>query len=279
MTELVPFINWSYFFAAWHVSGRFPEIFNHPEKGAQAKELYDDAQTLLNKIINENLLHVHAVAGIFPACSDEDDIVIYNNEFRKEIITRLPQLRNQQALAGEPNLCLADFLLPTTAAQADKLGLFALTSGIGLNELIRTYKAAHDDYNAIMAKALADRLAEACAEWLHRKLFREYAVISENNPDKLTGIRPAVGYPSCPDHSMKRDIFGLLNAEKEIGITLTESYMMLPETSVCGFIFFRPQARYFSVGKIDARQLADYSARRGMRTGELKRLMPENVLA
>ena len=277
LEEFFPFINWNYFFAAWSLRGRFPAIFNHPEKGRAAKELYEDAQQLLSNIMSEKLLQTHAVAQIFPVCAEEDDIILYTDESRSSILKRLPQLRNQEAQQNKPNLCLADFIMPTTHPQTDYAGLFTLSSGFGLNELTKLFKKTQNDYKAIMAKALADRLAEACAIWLQRKIYHEYALLTGNNPNTVSGIRPAVGYPCCPDHSMKKDIFEVLQVEREIGMQLTESYMMLPETSICGYLFFRPQARYFSVGKIDAEQLDDYAARRGMSIDELKRLMPNNV--
>jgi len=279
LEKLLPFINWNHFFAAWSVSGRFPAIFNHPKKGAAAKELYDDAQQLLNKIVAEKLLQTHAVVQIFPACAEEDDIILYTDENRSGTLKRLPQLRNQKIQRNKPNLCLADFITPVTFPQTDYVGLFTLSSGFGLDELTNNYKEKKDDYSAIMAKALADRLAEACAIWLHLKVYREYAAVTGNNSGAVSGIRPAIGYPCCPDHSMKKDIFEVLQVEKEIGMQLTESYMMLPETSVCGYLFFRPQANYFSVGKINAEQLADYAARRGMSINKLKRLMPKNVFS
>jgi 5-methyltetrahydrofolate--homocysteine methyltransferase len=271
LSDLVPFIDWSFFFASWEITGRYPDIFNHPSKGKQAKELYDDAQKLLAEIIANRSLQANAIAVIYPANSEGDDILLFTDDSRTTLLATLPQLRNQELQRdGAPNLCLSDFVAP--ADTKDYIAAFALTSGLGLKALTDRYQAANDEYSAIMAKAIANRLAEAFAVYLHHEIA---ALIGKS--ENHLGIRAAYGYPACPDHSGKRDLFDLMNVEQAIGVALTENYMMMPESSICGLIIANPAARYFSVGKIDEEQLLDYARRKQMPVAQLRKLLAHNL--
>ena len=271
LSDIVPFIDWSFFFASWELPGRYPDIFNHPSKGKQAKALYDDAQKLLAEIIAHRSLQANAIAVIYPANSKDDDILLFTNDARTTLLATLPQLRNQERQRDEtPNLCLSDFVAPI--GTKDYIATFALTTGIGLKALAGRYQAANDEYSAIMAKAIANRLAEAFAVYLHHEIA---ALIGKS--ENHIGIRAAYGYPACPDHSSKRDLFDLMNVEQAIGAKLTESYMMVPESSICGLIITNPAARYFSVGKIDEEQLNDYARRKQMPVARLRKLLAHNL--
>jgi 5-methyltetrahydrofolate--homocysteine methyltransferase len=250
--ELRPYIDWQFFFHAWELKGKFPAILDRPA----ARELYDDALALLDELP----VRARGVYGFWPAASDGDDIVVQHDNGE----LRFCLLRQQSAYGdSRPNRCLADYVAPSS----DHLGAFAVTAGIGLDELVARFEAEHDDYRAIMAKALADRLAEAFAESLHEVARREWYETGEKLPneqliqERYRGIRPAFGYPACPDHSEKRKLFDLLGAE-EVGITLTESFAMLPGASVSGIYLAHPQARYFSVGRIARDQVEDYARRK-----------------
>jgi 5-methyltetrahydrofolate--homocysteine methyltransferase len=272
LTDLIPLIDWSFFFAAWEVKGRYPDIFDHPAKGKQAKALFDDAQQMLDDIVHHEWLQANAIAVVYPANSRADDIVLYADDSRADVLLTLPQLRNQELHKdGSPNLCLSDFIAPE--GTNDYIAAFALTTGIGLTALADRFRANNDDYRAIMAKALADRLAEAFAEYIHREVALLMGADEQNS-----GIRPAFGYPACPDHSTKRDIFDVMNVEQYTGISLTENYMMMPETSVSGIIITNPAATYFSVGKIDEEQLHDYARRKKMPVEQLRRLLANNLM-
>ena len=281
LAEIVPYIDWSYFFPVWEMRGRYPEILEHPVYGEEARKLYADARALLDEIVEKRLLRAHAVIGIYPAVSEGDDILIYPGS---ETPVRLPQLRNQEA-GREVNLCLADFLLPADGDATDYIGAFAVTAGDGMTELEARFREAGDDYGAIMVKALGDRLAEAFAEHLHMLVRRtlwgyaadENLTVEEMLRNRYTGFRPAFGYPAAPDHSQKRDLFRLLDVQEEIGIELTDSFMMTPAASVSGLIFAAPEARNFGVGKIDGEQLRDYARRRGMSAETLSVLMPQHL--
>jgi 5-methyltetrahydrofolate--homocysteine methyltransferase len=271
ISELVPFIDWSFFFASWEITGRYPDIFNHPSKGKQAKELYDDAQRMLTEIIAHRSLQANAIAVVYPANSDGDDIVLFTDDTRTTVLATLPQLRNQELQKdGAPNLCLSDFVAP--AGTNDYMAMFALTTGLGLDALADRYRAVHDEYSVIMAKALANRLAEAFAVYLHHELA---ALIGKS--ETHLGIRAAYGYPACPDHSGKRALFDLMRVEEAIGVQLTESYMMVPESSICGLVIPNPAARYFAVGKIDEEQLLDYARRKQMPVAQLRKLLAHNL--
>jgi 5-methyltetrahydrofolate--homocysteine methyltransferase len=272
LAELVPLIDWSPFFHTWELQGTYPRIFENPDWGARAKELFDDAQALLARIVKEKLLTAKAAYGFFPANSVGEDIEVYTDETRHGLATTFHTLR-QQSDKGErePNLALADFIAPLETGKLDWLGAFAVTTGHGLDVLVAQFERDHDDYSAILAKALADRLAEAFAEWLHRRARAEWgygkdeALSTEDLiREKYRGIRPAPGYPACPDHTEKRPLFDLIHAEERAGVVLTESYAMLPAAAVSGFFFAHPDARYFQVGRLGADQVKDYQRRKGL---------------
>jgi 5-methyltetrahydrofolate--homocysteine methyltransferase len=272
LAELRNYIDWTPFFQTWELKGRYPAILEHPDFGTEARKLLADAHALLDDIITRKLLRAHAVYGLYPANTvDTDDIAVFDNESRQTVRARLFQLRQQSIKEGQPNLCLADFIAPLESGRADYIGLFAVQAGDGLEELVQHYESQHDDYNSIMVKALADRLAEAFAERLHQRVRTEfwgYAAAETFTNDELIGeayrgIRPAPGYPACPDHTEKKVIFEILGAEKRIGLHLTESMAMYPAAAVSGLYFAAPEARYFSVGQISKEQVADYASRKG----------------
>ena len=280
LEEISQYIDWSPFFQTWELSGRYPAILDHPEKGKHARELFDDAQAMLQKIIDEKWLQAQAVVGFFPANSvDHDDINIYTDEQRTEVQLQLHGIRQQMVKQGAPNLCLSDYLQPQSSGVADYIGAFIVTTGIGIEEKLAEFEADHDDYNSIMLKAMADRLAEAFAELMHKKVRRElwaYAAEEELTNDQLIaekyqGIRPAPGYPACPDHTEKALLWKLLEADERSEVTLTDSYAMYPASSVSGFYFAHPDARYFGTGRIGQNQVEDYARRKGMTKAEVER--------
>jgi 5-methyltetrahydrofolate--homocysteine methyltransferase len=274
---LVPFIDWSPFFHTWELRGVYPKILQHEKHGEEARKLFADAQSLLNRIINEKLIQTRCVYGIFPANRVGDDVEIYTDESRATVRTKFHFLRQQMDKGdGSPNWCLADFIAPKP--HPDYLGGFAVTSGIGLDALVKQFKDAHDDYNAIMAEALADRLAEAFAEWLHREVRAELGYGRLENltnedliAEKYRGIRPAAGYPACPDHTEKGILWDLLLVEEMAGITLTESFAMWPGSSVSGLYFAHPDSKYFAVGKLGKDQVEDLAKRKGKPLSEMER--------
>jgi 5-methyltetrahydrofolate--homocysteine methyltransferase len=271
LEELAPYIDWSPFFHSWQLHGKYPGIFDDPVIGERARELFQDAQVLLKEIICNKWISAQGVYGFFPANSVGDDIEVYADESRSNVQTVFHTLRQQAVKStGEHNKALADYIAPKESGTADYLGAFAVTAGIGQDELAARFRAAHDDYNAIMATALADRLAEAFAEYLHKRVRGEWGYGVEENltnedliRERYRGIRPAAGYPACPDHTEKQTLFKLLEAEENAGISLTESCMMLPASSVSGLYFALPQAQYFAVDKIDRDQVIDYARRKG----------------
>jgi 5-methyltetrahydrofolate--homocysteine methyltransferase len=291
LTELRKYIDWSPFFLTWELKGKFPRIFDDPNLGNEAKRLYDDANRLLDRIIAENLLQARGAYGFWPAASDGDDIIVYADENRTKEKTRLHGLRQQWRRKGQGTFySLADFIAPVGAVNAkgqpieDFVGAFAVTAGIGADELARNFDADHDDYNSIMTKAIADRLAEAFAEWLHEQARRDWGygqseqLSSEELIDeKYRGIRPAPGYPAQPDHTEKRVIFDLLDAEAAVGIKLTESLAMHPAASVSGLYFAHPEARYFAVDRISREQVEDYARRKSMSVDEIERWLAPNL--
>ncbi|NHB68746.1 methionine synthase [Perlabentimonas gracilis] len=286
LNELREYIDWTFFFHSWEIKGKYPQILTDAVKGIEATKLFNDANALLGKIIEQKLLTANGVVAIVPAASLGDDILVYEDESRKKVQHILPQLRNQQPKAdGEPNLCLADFVAPANSGTPDWIGFFAVSTGFGANELANGYAAQGDDYNALMVKILADRLAEAFAETLHKKVRQEvwsYAPNEHFGPNELLkekyqGIRPAPGYPACPDHRQKATIFSILNAQENAKIQLTESMMMIPAAAVSGYYFAHPQSKYFDVGKIDQEQLDDYSQRMGRETIETEKFIPNNI--
>jgi 5-methyltetrahydrofolate--homocysteine methyltransferase len=270
LTELEPYIDWAPFFQTWELRGRYPQILEEP----RAKELFDDARKLLQEIIEKRLLQARAVYGLWPANRDGDDVIVWSDDTRTAELTRFRTLRQQQQTTTGENLALADFVAPL--GTPDYIGGFAVTAGLGVDELVAEFQKDHDDYNSIMTKALADRLAEALAEKLHRDVRTEWYAQNETLStqeiiaEKYRGIRPAPGYPASPDHTEKGTLFSLLGAE-ELGIHLTESYAMMPAAAVSGLYFAHPAARYFSVGKIGRDQVADYAARKGMTLVEAER--------
>jgi 5-methyltetrahydrofolate--homocysteine methyltransferase len=278
LEDLVPFIDWTFFFSAWELKGRFPAILDHPQYGGPARELYDHAQLILQRIVGEKRLTARGVYGFWPANSDGDDIVFYKDDARRKEVARFHMLRQQEPIAdGRPNRSLADFVAPKSSLAPDYAGAFAVTAGIGADDLAREYEGAHDDYSAIITKALADRLAEAFAEYLHAQARRDWGYAkseSLSNEDliaeKYRGIRPALGYAACPDHSEKTTLFQLLDAPA-VGITLTESFAMLPPASVSGLYLGHPQAKYFNVGRVGRDQVEDYAARKGVAVEQAER--------
>jgi 5-methyltetrahydrofolate--homocysteine methyltransferase len=285
LTTLREFIDWTPFFHTWELKGVYPRIFEHEKYGAQARQVFDEGNALLDQIVKEKLLTARGVYGFFPANATGDDVELYRDASRSEVLTRFHFLRQQaQREPGAPCRSLADFVAPRETGLADHIGGFAVTSGIGLAELVQRFKAAHDDYNAIMAEALADRLAEAFAEYLHQRVRREwgYGKGEALSPaqlieEKYRGIRPAAGYPACPDHTEKGTLWTLLDVERQTGMLLTESYAMWPGSSVSGLYFAHPEARYFSVGKLDRDQIADYQQRKGMSLPEVERWLGSNL--
>jgi 5-methyltetrahydrofolate--homocysteine methyltransferase len=284
LTEIANYIDWTYFFSAWELKGRFPAILEHPQYGEAARELYANAQSLLKKIIDGKLIRARGVYAFWPAVADGDDIVAYKDEDRREILARFPMLRQQEAQPDDrPNLSLADFIAPRGSGVPDYLGMFAVTGGIGAEELAKRFEADHDDYSAIMVKALADRLAEAFATYLHARVRDDWGHPdpASVSPDDLhlerhRGIRPAPGYPACPDHSQKFELFELLQARRQ-GMELTEHAAMTPAASVSGFYFSHPQAKYFNVGRIGRDQVESYTKRRGLPTEEVERWLSPNL--
>ena len=285
LAALVEYIDWSPFFHTWELRGRYPAIFDDEVVGKQARELFADAQKLLHQILEENLLKARGVFAFWPANSSGDDVEVYADESRREVIATFHFLRQQiQKPAGQPNHCLADLVAPRESGKRDYLGGFAVTAGIGVDELAKHFQAEHDDYNAIMTKALADRFAEAFAEYLHHRARiawgygkDERLTNEELIRERYRGIRPAPGYPACPDHVEKRTLFTLLSAEEHTGITLTESFAMHPGASISGLYFSHPASRYFAVGKIERDQAIDYARRKGVSLSEIEKWLAPNM--
>ncbi|MDP3353416.1 MAG: methionine synthase [Flavobacteriaceae bacterium] len=283
LAAIRPYIDWTFFFHAWKISGKYPAIFEHPEKGVEAKKLYDDANQMLDSIIHENWIGAKAVIGLFPAKSEKEDIVIYNPKDPSQNLATFHFLRNQKQKSDEtPNVCLADFIAPTSG---DTLGMFVVSAGFGIEKWIQQFEVAHDDYSSIMIKLLADRLAEALAEMMHAQVRKEYwGYENDANIDfeklikeDFQGIRPAPGYPACPEHSEKEILFKVLDVEANIGVTLTENYSMYPAASVCGFYFSHPQSHYFNVGKISKEQVSDYANRKGISVETAEKWLAPNL--
>ncbi|HKJ18084.1 MAG TPA: methionine synthase [Xanthomonadales bacterium] len=286
LAELSDLIDWTPFFQAWELSGRYPEILKDDVVGKAATSLYDDARQMLDSIISEEWLAAKAVTGIFPAASSGDDVFLYESDKRSSVLETLCFLRQQKARPeGKPQQSLADFVSPVEDTTNDHIGLFAVTAGIGIEPWLQKFEAQHDDYSAILLKALADRLAEALAEYMHRKVRKElwgYARDEDLDNRQLIkeayqGIRPAPGYPACPDHSEKTKIFSLLDAEQSIGMRLTESYAMWPAASVSGYYFAHPESRYFVLGPVLPDQIEDYAARKGLDPDTVRKLLPANL--
>ncbi|MBV8225478.1 MAG: cobalamin-dependent protein, partial [Verrucomicrobia bacterium] len=285
LDELVPYIDWSPFFHTWELRGRFPKILDDPEIGEQARQLYEDAQKLLQDIVKGKLFVAKGVYGFWPANSVGDDIELYTEDSRGKVLTTFHMLRQQMAKpADQFNHSLVDYIAPRGSGRPDYLGGFAVTAGHGADELARQFEAEHDDYNSIMTKALADRLAEAFAELLHERARADWGYGKEEHLNKedlireaYRGIRPAAGYPACPDHTEKGILFDLLRAEQNAGIRLTETFAMWPGASVSGLYFGHPDSKYFGVGKIGRDQIEDYARRKGMRIDEVERWLGPNL--
>jgi len=286
LETLVKYIDWTPFFQTWEMAGSYPKILDDIVVGVEARKLFDDAQLMLQQIIKEEWLSAKAVFGFFPANSETDDVIIYSDEHRQQRIETLHHLRQQNIKApGRPNFCLSDFIAPKDSGVADYIGAFAVTTGIGIEQKLQQFADDHDDYSAIMLKALADRLAEAFAEYLHlvvRKDYWGYAIDETLDSEQLIneaykGIRPAPGYPACPDHTEKAKLFELLNVTENTGIELTESYAMYPASAVSGWYFSHPESQYFNVGKIDKDQLYDYAQRKGLEVAVAERWLAAHL--
>ncbi|HKI37966.1 MAG TPA: methionine synthase [Gemmataceae bacterium] len=285
LAAVLPYIDWSPFFMAWELNGKYPGILDDPKVGTEARKLLADAQVLLKRIVDATLLTAHAVYGFWPANADGDDVVVYADESRTAEAARFPMLRQQWEREGQTTFrSLADYVAPVGSGTADYLGAFAVTAGVGMESLVASFKAAHDDYGAIMAEALADRLAEALAELLHQRARHDWGYgkgerLSKDEliAEKYRGIRPAAGYPSCPDHSEKATLWRLLGAEASADIRLTESYAMWPAASVSGLYFSHPEARYFAVDLVTRDQVEDYARRKGRPLKEVERWLAPNL--
>jgi 5-methyltetrahydrofolate--homocysteine methyltransferase len=286
LKDLAQLIDWTPFFQTWELAGRYPEILQDPVVGEVASSLHHDASVMLERIIHEKWVRAAAVIGLFPAATDGDDVVVFDPGKPGTELARLLFLRQQKAKAsGRFNVCLADYIAPLSTGLGDHIGLFAVTAGLGIEEHVAKFEAAHDDYNAILLKALADRLAEAMAERMHQLVRTElwgYAANEQMNlagliSENYQGIRPAPGYPACPDHSEKGKIFQLLSATDRAGITLTSGWSMRPAASVCGYYFAHPQAKYCVIGPVLPDQLEDYARRKGCSVESLRRLLPSNL--
>jgi 5-methyltetrahydrofolate--homocysteine methyltransferase len=285
LATLRDFIDWTPFFHTWGLKGVYPRILEEGERGAQARQLFADGNALLDRMIATKPIEAFGVYGFFPANAAGDDVVLYSDCKREKVLEEFHFLRQQANKEGnEPCRSLSDFIAPKETGLADYIGAFAVTSGIGLKELCDRFRAEHDDYNAIMAEAIADRLAEAFAECLHKRVRNEWSYGREENlsntdliQEKYRGIRPAAGYPACPDHTEKGTLWRLLDVQKNTGMFITESFAMWPGSSVSGLYFAHPQSRYFSLGKIDRDQVIDYSKRKSMSPMEVERWLGPNL--
>jgi 5-methyltetrahydrofolate--homocysteine methyltransferase len=284
IAEIVPYIDWTFFFSAWQLKGRYPQILEHEKYGEAAREIFDHGRAMLDRLITEGRLRARGVIGFWPAEAQGDDIVLFDDAERRQERLRFNMLRQQSTRAAkEEYMCLADFVAPQGSGISDHLGAFAVTAGLGAAEIAREFEAQYDDYNAIMVKALADRLAEAFAELMHERARRAWGHAERSqlsNDDliaqKYRGIRPAFGYPACPDHSEKRKLFELLGAE-DVGIHLTENFAMTPPASVSGIYLGHSDARYFTVGRIGRDQVEDYAKRKGMPVAEVEKWLGPNL--
>jgi len=280
------YIDWTQFFRSWNIHGLYPDIFKNKINGKQAKQLFKDANAILDKIINEKLFKAKGIYGLFPANSINDDIELYTDENRIQVLDKLITLRQQsKKREGFPNLALSDFIAPKNSNIKDYIGLFCVSSGFGCDELCKNYENKNDDYNSIMAKAIADRLVEAFAEYLHKLIRTKYWGYNKNETttnedlikEKYQGIRPAPGYPACPDHLEKKTIWKVLNVEKNIGVKLTENLAMWPAASISGYYFSNNESKYFGLGKIDIDQVKDYAQRRNINLNEAKKWLSPSI--
>jgi 5-methyltetrahydrofolate--homocysteine methyltransferase len=284
--EIREYISWIFFFLVWQLRGKWPDILKDPKQGEEARKLYDDALKMLDWIVENGILKANGILGFFPANSVGDDIEVYSDEDRSEVLASFVNLRSQVKKSDHtPNLCLADFLAPRSSGRIDYLGVFAVTAGLGIEEQLKKFEADHDDYSSIMLKALADRLAEAFTELLHEKVRREFWAYQPGEGmsledmilEKYQGIRPAHGYPACPDHSEKETIFKLLDVTDKTGIELTQSHAMFPAASVSGLMFANPDSRYFYVGRIGRDQARDYARRKKAKLAMVETWLASNL--
>jgi 5-methyltetrahydrofolate--homocysteine methyltransferase len=285
LTELVPYIDWSPFFQAWELKGKFPAILDDVVVGTEARKLHEDALRLLDRVVSEGSLQARGVYAFFAANAEGDDILLYTDDARTKEFGRIHTLRQQWERKGQDTFhALADFVAPVESGRKDYIGAFAVTSGHGCEALCADFEKAQDDYSSILVKAIADRFAEASAEWLHAKVRREWGYgraealsTEELIEEKYRGIRPAPGYPACPDHTEKLALFDWLGAREAAGMDLTESFAMTPAASVGGLYFAHPEARYFAVDRITREQVEDYAARKGMTLAEVERWLAPNL--
>ncbi|VAW58611.1 5-methyltetrahydrofolate--homocysteine methyltransferase [hydrothermal vent metagenome] len=287
LEEIKEYIDWTPFFFAWELKGRYPKILTDKEKGEEATKLFKDAKAMLDKIISEKWLTAKAVVGVFPANSvNDDDVEVYSDDSRSEVKTTLNFLRTQtQQPPGRPNYCLSDFIAPKETELKDHIGAFAVTTGIGIDEHVKRFEDEHDDYSSIMLKVLADRLAEAFAELMHKRMRKEFWAYAEDESldnaaliaEEYKGIRPAPGYPACPDHTEKAKLWDLIDADQNAGISITESFAMLPAASVSGWYFSNPESKYYAVAKINRDQVEDYAKRKNMTLAETERWLSPNL--
>jgi 5-methyltetrahydrofolate--homocysteine methyltransferase len=286
LASLTPYIDWMPFFNAWEFSGTYPAVLDDPTRGAAARSLFKDAQDMLAQVLREHWLTARAVVGFFPCNSLDEEIEVYSDATRSRVLYRLHHLRQQKGKpAGQPHYSLADFIAPRDSGKLDYIGGFAVTSGIGIEKHLERFAKAHDDYNDILLKALADRLAEASAEALHLRVRRElwgYSPEERLTNDQIIaeqyrGIRPAPGYPACPDHTEKGTLWQMLDVERAIDLKITESYAMYPTAAVSGWYFAHPDAKYFAVGPIDLEQAHHYAARKGWSQAEARKWLVSNL--
>ena len=285
LEKLIPFIDWSPFFLSWELKGKYPKILNDPTVGAEARALFADAQRMLERIEKERLLKAQGIYGFWRAAAVGDDIALFADDTTDREIARVHTLRQQWERKGQTAFhALADFIAPLESGRADYLGAFAVTTGIGTDELVTQFERQHDDYSAILVKALADRLAEAFAEALHKQVRQQWGYGRDESlssedliEERYRGIRPAPGYPACPDHTEKRILFDLLAAEQRTAIRLTEHFAMSPAAAVSGWYFANPSARYFAVDRIARDQVESYAARKGMTIAEVERWLAPNL--
>jgi 5-methyltetrahydrofolate--homocysteine methyltransferase len=286
LEQLLGYIDWMPFFNAWEFAGKFPDVLSDPLVGEAASNLYADARRMLKQVIAEKWLEARAVVGLFPANAVGDDVEVYADEQRTRVLTTLTFLRQQKGKPeGQPHECLADYVAPQSSGVADYIGAFAVTAGIGIEQHLARFERAHDDYSSIMLKALADRLAEAAAEHFHERVRRELWGYSAREVltneqlihEEYRGIRPAPGYPACPDHTEKAKLWQLLDAQKAAGIRLTESYAMHPTAAVSGWYFAHPDAHYFAVGKIARDQVEEYAQRQGVSVEVMEKWLSPNL--
>jgi len=286
LEEISEYIDWTFFFHAWKISGKYPSIFDDPVKGNEARKLFDDGQAMLQKIIADKMLRAEGVIGFYPAESKNEDVIIYEDDKKQKTSGTFHFLRNQEPKnEGIPNLSLADFIAPENSGIQDYIGGFVVTAGVGIEKWVTHYEKQGDDYSSFMLKIMADRLAEAFAELMHKKVRKEYwGYARQENLDitsllkeNYKGIRPAPGYPACPEHSEKLTLFDLLQAEKNTGISLTENFAMYPAASVSGYYFMHPFSQYFNLGKLSRDQVRDYSKRKGISLVVAEKYLKQNL--